>query len=468
VSEPSSKVVWRPNPGPQTAFLASTAREVLYGGAAGGGKSDALVMLPMRWVDHPKNRALILRRTRPQLQEIIDRAKELYPKFVPGIDWVERESRFRLPAGGFIQMGYAEHEDDIMAFKSFEYNVVCFDEATSFTPRQYLFLFSRNRSKAPDLHPIMRAASNPGDVSHEFFFNRFIRNRRPYEVYKESTEVLGKSVSVTRQFIPAKVLDNPKLANADEYIAGLIEMGEEGLMYLHGMWTNIGGTMFKKLPVEVPARLLSSDYYLVRSMDYGLTDETAVYWAVVYPSSDPKATIVDVVGEVYINEASVDNIAETIKQTEENLGLGVPVMSVGDPKMFAREGTSMQSIATMLDARGVHFDKANNDRVAGWAQIQRHLYRGTLRVWVPRAPALMRTLPSLMVDPKKPNDIKSKQEDHAADSLRYLLMAIYENPPKIEVVKPEDGRYRDLEFDKMVAGLQRKDGEYIPDLGVWG
>lgn len=461
------KLVWSPNPGPQTAFLTSTAREVLYGGAAAGGKSDALVILPTRWADHPKLRALLMRRTRPQLQEIIDRAKELYPQYIPGVEWVERESRFRLPAGGFIQYGYAEHEDDIMAFKSFEYNVVGFDEATSFTPRQYLFLFSRNRSKSPDLHPIMRAASNPGDVSHEFFFDRFIRNRHPYQVYSESTEVLGRTVSVSRQFIPAKVQDNPKLANADEYIAGLLEMGEEGQMYLHGVWTNLSGAMFKRLPQEVPTGArLSENYYLVRSMDYGLTDQTCVLWYMVYPDADPKRTVVDVIGELYVNELSVDNLAESINRVENQIGYGPPVVSVADPKIFAREGTSLQSIATMLEARGVFFEKANNDRVAGWAQVQRMLYRNSLRVWVPQAPNLMRTLPAMMRHPKKPNDIKDKQEDHAMDSLRYGLMAIYENPPAIVVVQPEDSRYRDLEFDKMLIGKSRRDAE-VPELGEW-
>lgn len=438
----------------------------MYGGAAAGGKSDALIVLPTRWADHPKTRAIILRRTRPQLQEIIDRAKTLYAEIIPGVEWVERESRFRLPAGGYIRMGHAEHDEDILQYKSDEYNVVCFDEATSFTQKQYLFMFSRNRSKAPDLRPIMRAASNPGDVSHEFFFDRFIRNRKPYEVYTEVSEVFGRKIPITRQFIPAAVRDNPKLANADEYIAGLLEMGEEGQMYLHGVWTNLAGTMFRRVPEEVQSgKFLHHNWFLARSMDYGLTDQTAVYWALVYPHADPKQVVVDIVGELYVNEVSVDNLAESIKHVENMLGFGTPAISVADPKIFAREGTSMQSIGTMLEAKGLWFDKANNDRVAGWAQMQRMLHRGSLRVWVPKAPNLMRTLPNLMRHPKKPNDIKDKQEDHAADSVRYLLMAIYENPPKIQVVQPEDSRYRDLEFDKMLRDRSRTE-DYNVDLGV--
>src|SRR4051812_3086600 len=113
------EVLWMPNAGPQTAFLASPAREVFYGGAAAGGKSDAIIAGAVRYADHPAHRAILFRRTRPQLQEVIDRTQTLYPLLIPGAEWVERESRWRLPAGGFVQMGYAEHENDILGFKTF-------------------------------------------------------------------------------------------------------------------------------------------------------------------------------------------------------------------------------------------------------------------------------------------------------------------------------------------------------------
>lgn len=78
------RVIWSPNQGPQTRFLASTANEVLYGGAAGGGKSAALLALPLRWANNPRFRALILRREFPQLQDLIDKAALLWPKAFPG------------------------------------------------------------------------------------------------------------------------------------------------------------------------------------------------------------------------------------------------------------------------------------------------------------------------------------------------------------------------------------------------
>src|SRR6266496_4258214 len=140
--------LWRPNDGPQTAFLAATAREVLYGGAVYGGKSEALTILPLRFVEHPKHRAIILRRTRPQLQETIDRTIQLYSTIVPGGTWRESESRWVFPSGAIIQMGHAEHEKDIFQFKTFEYNLICFDELTTFSEPMYAFMMLRNRTKS--------------------------------------------------------------------------------------------------------------------------------------------------------------------------------------------------------------------------------------------------------------------------------------------------------------------------------
>lgn len=462
------QVFWGPNAGPQTAFLASPAREVLYGGAAAGGKTDAIIAGALRYADHPAHRAILFRRTRPQLQEVIDRTKELYPEVVPGAYWIERENRWYLPAGGYIQMGYAEHEEDILAFKTFEYNYIGFDELTSFTQKMYTFMFSRNRSKSRDLPLMMRGASNPGDIGHEWVYDRFLRNRVPFRIYeeKETVAVGGQNIDVsfTRQFIPAKVTDNPKLPDAAGYIAGLLQMGEEGQMYLHGVWTRLTGTMFKKVPQEVPAKLLQKHYYIVMCMDYGLNDPTAVHWLVVYDDNT-----VDIAGELYVNEVSVDEVARQIKLYERDvLKMRAPIIRVGDPKMFARDPTSMQSVGSMLTDNGITVVKANNDRVAGWVQIQRFAWRNQLRVWSGRAPHLMRTMPNLMRDPKKPNDIKQGQEDHAVDSIRYGVMAIYDRLP--EATRPDDAQddpnEMDMEYDKLVNELIKRNGtEYFDQLG---
>ena len=93
--EVKEEVLFQPNEGPQTDFLASSEREVLYGGAAGGGKSYALIIDPLRYCNNQNFNALILRRTNDELRELIHKSQEMYPKAYPGAKWMEKKSRYR-------------------------------------------------------------------------------------------------------------------------------------------------------------------------------------------------------------------------------------------------------------------------------------------------------------------------------------------------------------------------------------
>jgi hypothetical protein len=242
-------------------------------------------------------------------------------------------------------------------------------------------------------------------------------------------------------------------------------MGDEGLMYLHGVWTNLGGAMFRAALRVVPHATSSTDFFVVRAMDYGLYDPACVLWLVVYP----KKQVIEVAGELYERDRSVDQLAESIYTMEARLGLPKPRYSVLDPKAFGREGTSMKSIATELQSKGLWFARANNDRLAGWSQVMRYLYRGDLRVWEHEGANLLRTLPMLQRDPKKPNDLREHQEDHAADTLRYGIMAIWEGAEQQPVQQPQepDPHKVDLTYDKLVAEIAGTVGDraYFPELG---
>jgi hypothetical protein len=457
-----TQILWTPNPGPQTFFLASRIREVMYGGAAGGGKSEALVALALRWVDNKNHRAIILRRTRPQLQETIDRTLDLYTELHPDAFWRESRLRWEFPTGAVIAMGHAEQERDILNYKSFQHNLIIFDELTSFTEYQYKFMFSRNRTADPTLPLLIRSGTNPGDIGHEWVYKRFILNRNPYEVYTETMRLLDPEgrplrIDMDRQYVPATVFDNPRLADRSGYIAGMADMGDDMRdAMLYGRWDLFEGQFFKKAPERVPPGLKHENHYTIRCMDYGYIDPAAIYWLIVYP--DLKK--IDIAGELYASELAVPDLARMALRREARLqaeyGVKPPLIRVADPSMFKTEATSGQSVNTLLGKHGLWHDKANNDRAAGWAMLRSLISDGTLRVWEGMCPQLMITLPTLQYDPKNPDDIKSGGKDHGADAMRYGSLAYYTHGGEQALEPKVDPEVQDTVFPKLVAGINRK------------
>lgn len=214
-------MLWRPNPGPQAQFLASTADEALYGGAAGGGKSAALLALPLRWIHNPRFRALYLRREAAYLGDAIDKSEALYSKLggklvrSPRIEWT-------FPSGATIWFNHCEHEKHVRNYDSFEFNAVLFDELTHFTEKQFTGISARLRTTDPTLPTIARAATNPGGEGHEWVFKRFgawldPNNAQP-AAPAEKRWFLGEQAvppstqdAISRTFVPALLSDNPHI-----------------------------------------------------------------------------------------------------------------------------------------------------------------------------------------------------------------------------------------------------------------
>ena len=148
-------IIFSPNEGPQTDFLAAGEREVLYGGSAGGGKSYAMLADPLRYITHPQFSGLILRHTTEELRELIWKSQELYPKIIPGIKWSERKMTWTAPSGGRLWFSYLDKDDDVSRYQGLSFSWVGFDELTQWgTPFAWNYLRSRLRSTAPEL-PIL-------------------------------------------------------------------------------------------------------------------------------------------------------------------------------------------------------------------------------------------------------------------------------------------------------------------------
>jgi hypothetical protein len=190
----------------QLLFLALKTEEGFYGGAAGGGKSDALLMAALQFVDVPNYASLIFRKTYSDLVlpgALMDRAKEWLAK-TPA-HWSEQEKTWRFPSGATLTFGYLDNDGDVYRYQSSEFQFIGFDELTQFKEFSYRYMFSRLRRLANSIVPLrVRAASNPGNIGHDWVKQRFI------------TEGLLKQ----RPFIPATLDDNPFL-DREQYVKSL-------------------------------------------------------------------------------------------------------------------------------------------------------------------------------------------------------------------------------------------------------
>ena len=286
-------VVFRPNPGPQTQYLASSEREVLYGGAAGGGKSYATLADPLRNMNNSDFSGLLVRHTTEELRELIQKSQELYPKAIPGIKWSERKSQWTTPRGGTLWMSYLDRETDVMRYQGQAFNYVAFDELTQWnTPFAWNYMRSRLRSANKDLGLYMRATTNPGGVGHAWVKKMFIDPAQPNTPFWatdiETSQVLkfptGHSKAgeplFKRRFIPASLFDNPYLAESGDYEAMLLSLPEhQRKQLLEGNWDVNEGAAFPEFnraihvvdPYDIP-----KGWARFRACDYGYGSHTGV------------------------------------------------------------------------------------------------------------------------------------------------------------------------------------------------
>jgi hypothetical protein len=187
--EQHANVLFKPNAGPQTEFLAAAEREVLYGGSAGGGKSYAMLADPLRYMGHPQFSGLLLRHTTEELRELIFKSQELYPKIWPGIKWSERKMQWTAPSGARLWMSYLDRDEDVLRYQGLAFSWIGFDELTQWaTPYAWNYMRSRLRSTAPDLPIFMRATTNPGGRGHHWVKKMFI-DPSPYNRAFDATDI---------------------------------------------------------------------------------------------------------------------------------------------------------------------------------------------------------------------------------------------------------------------------------------
>jgi len=286
---------WHPNPGPQTRFLQTAADEALFGGAAGGSKSEALLVEAQRQIANPNYRGILFRRTFPELEQakgLIDRSKQLYSGPRSRGSYGEQRHRWTFPSGALIDFGHMGRDDDRLKYQGAGFAFIGFDELTHFTERQYLYLFSRNRAAdGSGLRCYMRAGTNPGGPGHEWVKRRWgawLDKKHPNpakpgelrwyaQVDDVDTEV-GRDHpdAKSRTFIPAFVRDNPYLAGTDyERNLKLLPLVERKRL-LEGDWDIMAaaGNVFKREWFKI-VDAAPADAQTVRFWDLAATEKKA-------------------------------------------------------------------------------------------------------------------------------------------------------------------------------------------------
>ena len=215
----SERVIWTPQPR-QAAFMARFEDEALYGGAAGGGKSDCALAESLRQVHIPYYRGLILRKTYPQLSELTDRSAELFRAAYPSARYNDSKHVWVFPSGAKIYFGSMQHTDDRLNYQGKRYDFIDFDELTQFTWDEYSYLFSRNRPNGPGTRCYMRAQANPGGIGHGWVKARFITPAKPMTTIWEKLAVRMPDGAEqvrwrSRIFVPSTVFDNKILLAND-------------------------------------------------------------------------------------------------------------------------------------------------------------------------------------------------------------------------------------------------------------
>jgi hypothetical protein len=417
--EITQDIIFKANEGPQENFLAAGETDVLYGGSAGGGKSYAMIVDPLRFAHKPAHRALILRRSMPELRELIDKSRELYPKAFPGCKYREVEKLWNFPSGAKIEFGFLERDADVYRYQGQAYSWIGFDEITHLpTEFSWNYLASRLRTTDPDITPYMRCTANPGGVGAHWVKKRYISPAPPNDSF------LGAD-GITRKFIPARLQDNPYLAYDGRYEQMLKSLPPaQRKQLLEGDWDVAEGAAFTEFerplhviaPFEIPIH-----WERIKGIDYGYASESCCIWGAVDPSD---GTLI-IYRELYRKGLLGTELAQLL--TEMEISDPMSVRGVLDTACWSRTGTTGPTVGETLVRAGHKLRPADKNRIAGKIQIHEYLKlqnSGRPRIQIfNTCPNLIRELQSIPLDKNNPEDVDTHASDHAYDALRYLVMA---------------------------------------------
>ena len=431
----------------QAAFHSSVSNEVLYGGAAGGGKSyaicwDALV----RCLRYPGTHAYLFRRTYPELEKtLIQTMLLIAPKAIGQYSATKHE--MKLINGSVLHFCYMNDEgDSMLQYQGAEIQWLYFDELTHFTKAMYDYLKTRLRAaKKLGVVPCVRCASNPGGPGHAWVKAYFVDSTKigKEKVVRRTEMDEGRVVETTVEYIPATVRDNPHISKIYEIELrqkpkklrealldghwdafegqAFPEFANEPEHYKDGLWTHVIDPF--EIPLNWP-RYVSFDHGYSRPFSFGV-------WAV---DEDGRAYRYKELYGCVEGEANVG-----VKKEPEEIGTmlsdliepeymeGIRPIGVADPAIWDRSRGPSVEEQIRRHCGCVFFTKGDNTRLAGKMQLHERLKfdeDGKPMLYVfNTCRDFIRTIPALAYDDKKVEDIDTDGEDHIYDETRYFLMS---------------------------------------------
>lgn len=412
---------WVPQP-KQEEFLRSIARELLFGGARGGGKTDAGII----WVARPaiehryaKFRGLVLRETAESLADWVDRADEIYRR--TGAKLVRTPTpRFIWPCGAKIFTGHLRDVRSIRKYIGREFQRILIEELTQLEDVDlYNKLLGSCRSTIKGLDARIAGTTNPGGPGHYWVKKRFVDPAPPGTIFCE------RGSKLTRQFIPSLVTDNQILCENDpayiEYLDSLPEKLKKAWRY--GDWSILEGSYFTEFGRSthvIPRFEIPETWARYRVMDWGYYPDPCVcLWIAISPDK-AKLRIV-VYKERHWFRTIPEDVAEDILLIDRNETIRY---TVADPAMW--QSKSGPSDAERMSGKGLALIPADNTRVPGWTRLHENLHIKNGHINLKIFSDCTKTIESIEIaqhDEHDPMDVADNKLDHWLDCLRYFSMS---------------------------------------------
>lgn len=456
--------------------------EALYGGAAGGGKSDALLAEALRQVHVPNYRGILFRDTVPQLEALMSRSEELYKKAFKKAKFNSNAKVWRFPSGAHIFFGYMQRDQDRFNYQGKPYDFIGFDELTHFSYTQYAYLQSRNRPSGPGTRVYLRATCNPDGKGMGWVKDRFVTPAPPMTTIWENAKVTFpdgsiRTVKRSRVFVPSTVFDNKILLENDPgYLATLATMPEaERNALLYGSWDSFTGQVFTSWrndpehyedrqwthvikPFDIP-----SHWRIERGFDFGYAKPFSVGWY----AFDERGKAYRIAAWYGCNgtpnrglELNPYEIAKGIKEKESQHPLlkGKRIYGTADPSIW--DESRGESIARMMEASPnfVYWSPGENSRISG--KMQCHYRLAFDEFGDPMFQVFdtednkdfIRTIPMLVYSERHPEDIDTDMEDHIYDEWRYVMVN--------HTISPRENVLQRISIDDPLNQRVRKETKY--------